>query len=208
VALVGRGQVYQVALKRDEEFIIHHRSLLAYSAAGQKPTKARLVATSLRFQVPRLRLGLGISQRLQEVEWINAVRASKVWQVLAKAVWATKTAMWADREFLKFVGPATVLLQSRTGGRIRDLIAREEMGEYAVMQSMESVPRQRVETVKVLKSGLETVKQAAKMTGETTDKAIPTVSRTQTHAGSLKRAVVTRVGHVEFEDSNFKEFQR
>jgi len=198
VALVGRGQVYQVALKRDEEFIIHHRSLLAYSAAGQKPTKARLVATSLRFQVPRLRLGLGISQRLQEVEWINAVRASKVWQVLAKAVWATKTAMWADREFLKFVGPATVLLQSRTGGRIRDLIAREEMREYAVMQSMESVPRQRVETVK----------QAAKMTGETTDKAIPTVSRTQTHAGSLKRAVVTRVGHVEFEDSNFKEFQR
>lgn len=209
VALVGRGQVYQVALKKDEEFIIHHRSLLAYSAAGQKPSKARLAATSLRFQVPRLRLGLGISQRLKEVEWINAMRASKVWEVLAKAVWAVKTAVWADREFLKFVGPATVLLQSRTGGRIRDLISREEMGEYAAVQSMESVPRQRRETVKVLKIGLETAKQAAKMAEkETPDKAAPAMSQTQTHAGSLKRAVVTRVGHVEFEDSNFKEFQR
>jgi len=117
-----------------------------------------------------------------------------------------KTAMRADREFLKFVGPATVLLQSRTGGRIRDLISRQEMGEYAAVQSMVSVPRQRVETVKVIKSGLETAKQAS-AEKETTD-MVPTVSQTQTHAGSLKRAVVTRVGHVEFEDSNFKEFKR
>jgi len=218
VALAGRGQVYQVSLKLGEEFIIHRKSLLAYSTAGQKPTKSRLATTTLRFQIPRV-IGLRLTEKLKDVQWINAVRASKLWELLGKAVWAIKTILWGDREFLRFVGPATVLLQSRTGGRTKDLIRREEIGELADIEpgaysASTSSKQFGIETMLVKKGGLETAKQAEKMVEEVVakdareTKAAPTLTTKRTNSGSLKRVIVTKDGKVEFEDSDFKEFQR
>ncbi|KAF8250055.1 hypothetical protein K440DRAFT_619467 [Wilcoxina mikolae CBS 423.85] len=216
VALAGRGQVYQLSLKPGEEFIIHRKSLLAYSAAGQKPTKSRLATTTLRFQIPRV-VGLRLTEKLKDVQWINAVRTSKPWELLWKAVWAIKTSLWGDREFLRFVGPATILLQSRTGGRIKDLIRREEIGELADIEPhaySASASSKGIETVMVRKGGLETAKQAEKMVEDVVakdareTKAAPTLTVKRTNSGSLKRVIVTKDGKVEFEDSDFKEFQR
>jgi hypothetical protein len=202
VALVGRGQVYKVALKPSEEFIINRRSLLAYSAGGQKPESTRLAATALRFQIPRIRLGLGIAEKLREVEWINAVRTSKSWQMLGKMVWALKMVIWGDREFLKFVGPATVLLQSRTGSKMRDLLSREEMEEFATVESRAFAPPSPPRDTQTVSKSVGGPKTAAKSIEG------PTTQQRKDHSGSLKRVTITKDGKVQFEDSDFKEFQR
>lgn len=205
VALVGRGQVYKVDLKPKEEFIIHPRSLLAYSAGGQKPLRTRLATTALRFQIPRIRrlgLGLGIAEKLREMEWVKAIRASKAWQILGKVLWAIKTKIRGDREFLKFVGPATVLLQSRTKGKIYDVISREELGEYAVVESSLFAP---LPPPKATQAAPETVKEI-EAAAESLE--VPATQKRRGHSGSLKRAIVGSDGKVQFEDSDLKEFIR
>jgi hypothetical protein len=196
VALAGRGQVYKVDLKPNEEFIIHPRSLLAYSAGGQKPVKTRLAATALRLQIPKIRrLGLRIAEKLQEIKWIMAIKASKAWQMLGKAIWAIKRKIWGDRVFVKFVGPATILLQSRTGSSLRDLLSKEDLGEYAMVESSIFAPPAKVEIV--------AEPETAKITIEG-----PTTQEKTGHSGSLKRAIITKDGKVQFEDSDLKEFVR
>src|SRR5690606_12621241 len=128
VALVGRGQVYRVDLAVAEEFVLHPKAVLAYAPPeGRTPERIRL--PMLRVQVPRVRARRGAW--VAEVGWVRALRATKGWDVLRRVVAAARSALFGDREFLKFVGPATVLLQSRVRGGISEWVAREDVGDYA-----------------------------------------------------------------------------
>ena len=204
VALAGRGQVYQVVLAAAEEFSVRKESLLAYSAAGRRPEMARLGWTGWGLQVPRwARDPWGVRARVQELPWVGTVGASRVWGWVARARWALKTALWGEREFLRFVGPATVLLQSRTGGRLRDMLSREDMDETAVAEVAPAVVMR-----KVLKADKQNVvendKQIEKVVGQVGQEKTVEQAK-QAHAGTLKKVTV-RNGKVEFEDSDLKEF--
>lgn len=196
VALAGRGQVYQVALKEGEEFAVRQESLLAYSAAGRRPVAERLGWAGWALQVPAwVRDPWSVRERVAGLEWVKAVTGSSVWAWLRRMRWTAKTAVYGDRQFLRFVGPATVLLQSRTGGRLRDLVSREEMRECAEGEMRLPVASR--------KTVVETVKQAEKAVEK---EAVQTPARVS-HSGTLKKVTV-RDGKVEFEDSDFKEFTR
>ena len=264
VALAGRGNVYRVVLQPGEEFLARASSLLAYSVPpGAAPSPSRLPtpARRLRLQVPPL-----VTRRLPAVPWLVAVRTSRVWAWLGRAVWAAKTAVWGRRAFLRFVGPATLLLQSRTGGRLRDLVSREDLGELADLepgalaaattpptpltspppsppplspsssssppssrappppQSSSSPsqptpppPQQQIPGHKAIgplsaKTGRQlradkTAEQALAAASQAAALAAPTLAVRRSNAGRLKRVIVSRDGSVEFEDSDFTEFQ-
>lgn len=98
VALIGRGQIYQVTLSPGEEFTVHPSSLLAYSMNGpSRPAPYRLRSTSLRLQIPKL----GLSRFLPEFEALRILRNSEVYRAIARTVFAVRTwsrrTVWGDR---------------------------------------------------------------------------------------------------------------
>ena len=98
MALVGRGQIYQVILKAGEEFVVHPGSLLAHSvSASFYPVPYRLHSSTIRFQVPRLDLG----KLLPNFEFVRIIRNLGAYKAVAKALfgiwtWARHT-IWGDR---------------------------------------------------------------------------------------------------------------
>lgn len=98
VALIGRGQIYQVTLNPGEEFTIHPSSLLAYSMNGlSRPAPYRLRSTSLRLQIP----SFGLSRFMPEFEALRKLRNSEVYRAVARMLFAVRTwsrrAVWGDR---------------------------------------------------------------------------------------------------------------
>jgi Mitochondrial biogenesis AIM24 len=85
----------------------------------------------------------------------NIRRDSEIYRFLASVfyrirTWSRRT-IWGDRLFLQFVGPTTILLQSRAS-RVRDVLSEREVDEIAdappgkVAEAVESgLERQRVE---------------------------------------------------------------
>ncbi|KAI5821135.1 mitochondrial biogenesis AIM24-domain-containing protein [Pyronema omphalodes] len=236
VALIGRGQVYQLQLKEGEEFIIHDRSLLAYSAAGQHPTTQRLAMTQMRFQIPYINFSL--QEQLGKVDLVQQIRASGAWKAAAKAWWKLKVAVQGDRQFRKFYGPVTILLQSRTGNRWKDMISKEEVGELADLETgalarqfkapapaptpapaaiktavnkATPVAHKATEVAKDAliegKGKVEDLVEKVVAEDKASTKSAETVVVRRSHAGTLKRVIV-KDGKVEFEDSDFSEFRK
>ncbi|KAI5793885.1 mitochondrial biogenesis AIM24-domain-containing protein [Peziza echinospora] len=137
VALAGKGQIFQVVLQPGEEFIVHANNLLAYSLNTplSPPTPHRLPATTLTLQIPHLRIPSSLSRRilptLPTPALLTTLAHSKTYKTLARLAWNIRTwsrrTVFGDREFLRFNGPVTVLIQSRAGGTVRDVLGREEM---------------------------------------------------------------------------------
>jgi uncharacterized protein (AIM24 family) len=192
VALVGKGQIYQVVLKPGESFIIHPSALLAYSALPPLLHRISSVSASLRFQIPNM-LKPDLSVQLDKIEAWRKIKDTPLWKSLTKALWSVRTwsrrAIWGDRLFLRFQGPATILIQSRTR-RLVDVVGKEDMGEFAALEE----PGAAIGASKgVSANGLKAMGKLA----------VP-VSST---SGTLKKAIVSG-GKVEFQDSDFKEFTR
>jgi hypothetical protein len=128
VALVGKGQVYQVSLREGEEYILHPSHVLAYSQNGFPPQPYRFRSSTLRLQIPSL------GSLLPNTKFFNEMKKSQLWNFLAETLYKLRTwtrrTVWGDRLFLQFKGPGTVLVQSRGGG-LRDSLSREEVDEIA-----------------------------------------------------------------------------
>ena len=132
MALVGAGQVYRVDLAVGEEFVLHPKAVLAYCLPeGRRAEHVRL--PMVRVQVPRV--GLRVGAWVAGLAWVKVLRGTKGWEVVRRVVGAVRTVVFGDRGFWRFVGPATVLLQSRTRGGIREWVRREEVGDYAHVES-------------------------------------------------------------------------
>ena len=128
LALVGKGQVYQIHLKADEQYVVHPSSVLAYTVNPMPPLPFRFKSTTLKFQIP------DISSWLPDTRFIRTVRASTAWKSLVAFLftlrtWARRT-IWGDRLFMQFRGPMTILLQSR-GSNVTDVLTNRDVNEIA-----------------------------------------------------------------------------
>jgi hypothetical protein len=126
LALSGKGQIYQVTLRADEEYVAHPSNVLAYTVTAQPPAPYRL--KSLRLQVPRPDLG----RLIPNTRFFREITKSAVWTTLGNLLfnlrtWTRRT-LWGDRLFLRFQGPATLLIQSRAS-RVSDVLTTREINE-------------------------------------------------------------------------------
>lgn len=122
VALAGPGNIYQIRLKADEEYVAHPGNILAYIITPHLPQPYRLPVSGRRLS-PIL---LGLGRRLSALQYIQLLRQTGAWRWLSRASSALSTficrAIWGDQIFLSFRGPVTLLISSRAP-RIGDVFA-------------------------------------------------------------------------------------
>jgi uncharacterized protein (AIM24 family) len=128
LALVGRGQIYQISLKSGEEYIVHPSNVVAYSLNQNPPQPYRFKSSSLTLQIP------SITSWLPDTRFVREARKTSTWKFLANLfftlrAWARRT-VWGDRLFLHFRGPITILLQTR-GSRLSDSLTARDVNEIA-----------------------------------------------------------------------------
>ncbi|KAI9797996.1 MAG: Altered inheritance of mitochondria protein 24, mitochondrial, partial [Piccolia ochrophora] len=147
LALAGQGQIYEIVLKAEEEYIVHPSNVVAYTITPSPPMPFRFKSSTFRLQIPHL----GFSSVLPASKFLQMIRASGAWKGLAKSYYFLRTwarrSIWGDRLFLRFQGPATILLQSRAA-RVSDVLTAREVDELAesppgtVQSAMISMDRQ------------------------------------------------------------------
>jgi len=166
------GQIYQVAVREGEEYVVHPGNVLAYSMNGIPPQPYRFRSSTLKLAVPSL-AGL-----LPHTKFFSEMKKSQLWNFLANSLYKMRTwtrrNVWGDRLFLTFKGPTTILVQSRAG-RLRDSLSSEEVNEIA------DAPAGHVRNV-----------LAGDATGKTTEN-MPTIRRS---SGSGKDAEAEKVQKV------------
>ncbi|KAK9454775.1 altered inheritance of mitochondria protein 24 [Dipodascopsis uninucleata] len=133
LALVGKGQIYQISLQEGEEFVCHPSNILAYTSAehGAKPAPYRLRHSRLRIQIPSWARSDSLSKAVQNF------RQTSFAQFVTKYYFKVKTfirnSIWGDDLFVKFSGPSTILIQSRST-KLSDIIPASEMREIAEIE--------------------------------------------------------------------------
>jgi len=100
VALVGKGQIFQVVLEAGEEFIIHPNNLLAYSKdTPLSPQIYRIPSNSFRLQTPRFKYHLPRVNFGQE--FLRNMTQTDTWKAISKLVWTlrmwSRRTIWGDR---------------------------------------------------------------------------------------------------------------
>jgi len=155
VALVGKGQIYQVSLKAGEEYVAHPGNVVAYTVNAHPPQPYRFRSTTLNLQIP------SITAFFPDTRFFNELKKSSTWKFLADSLFKIRTwtrrNVWGDRLFLQFKGPTTLLLQSR-GARLTDSLTARDVNEIAdapagvVAQAVTLEPERESEAVKPLES--------------------------------------------------------
>lgn len=144
MALVGKGQIYQLTLQDEtEEFAVHPANIIAYTSnpPAPKPTPYRLRHTRMRLQIPKIsfpwssKLTASLSSAGENenaplvpssITQSGAVRfLSHTWYRTKSAI---RTFVWGDELLFKFKGPCTILIQSRAP-RLADVIPAREAKE-------------------------------------------------------------------------------
>ena len=128
LCLSGKGQVYQVTLKTGEEYVVHPSNVVAYAMLQNQPQPYRFKSSNLRFQIP------SVSSLLPDTRFIRTVKESQAWKFLAAFAFTARTwarrSIWGDRLFLRFEGPANILVQSR-GNNITESLTTRDINEIA-----------------------------------------------------------------------------
>ncbi|KAI9892634.1 MAG: Altered inheritance of mitochondria protein 24, mitochondrial [Vezdaea aestivalis] len=183
IAVVGKGQVYQLGLKEGETYVAHPSNIVAYIITTHPPLPYRFKTNILSLDIPNL----GISKLLPDTRFFNAMRDSDTWKNLKSALFAFRTwsrrTIWGDRLFLQFRGPMTILLQSRAS-RVADSLTARDVNEI-----VDSEPGAVNTAVTLIEKRLEPPK---KEDG-------PVQSNDPT---ALKIASVGKEGKVSFEETN------
>ncbi|KAF2807787.1 uncharacterized protein BDZ99DRAFT_572686 [Mytilinidion resinicola] len=130
MALVGKGQVYQVQLKAGESYIVHPSHVVAYVLGSKPPLPYRFKSTALRFQIPKYDFG----PLVESSKFLKTMAETATWRTITGVLFAWRTwlrrSIWGDRLFLEFHGPSTLLMQSR-GSSIRDVLTARDVNEIA-----------------------------------------------------------------------------
>ncbi|KAI9818011.1 MAG: Altered inheritance of mitochondria protein 24, mitochondrial [Phylliscum demangeonii] len=131
VALVCRGQVYEVTLRAGEEFVVHPTNVAAYTVTSSSPLPYRLRSNAIKLQIATTS---NITSFLHGSKFIRALAGSDTWSFVKTIyftlqTWSRRT-IWGDRLFLHFHGPATLLLQSRAS-HLRDVLSDRDVNETA-----------------------------------------------------------------------------
>ncbi|KAK5685643.1 Altered inheritance of mitochondria protein 24, mitochondrial [Elasticomyces elasticus] len=99
--------------------------------SSNPPRPYRFKSTTLKFQVP----GLATLPRIiQNTNFIRNMSGTETWKTVMNVfhklrTWSRMT-IWGDRLFLRFDGPANILVQSR-GARINDILSERQVNEIA-----------------------------------------------------------------------------
>ncbi|MCJ1482693.1 Altered inheritance of mitochondria protein 24, mitochondrial [Schaereria dolodes] len=130
LALVGKGQIYQIVLKLGEEYVAHPSNVVAYTITPHPPLPYRLKSSVFRLQVP----GVNLSGLLPDTKFFRVMRESSTWKAITQLfftlrTWSRRT-IWGDRLFLHFHGPTTILLQTRAS-RLNDVLTTRDVNEIA-----------------------------------------------------------------------------
>ncbi|KAK7205206.1 mitochondrial biogenesis AIM24-domain-containing protein [Myxozyma melibiosi] len=218
VAIVGKGQIYQVTLQDEtEEFAVHPANVVAYTSnlPAAKPTPYRLRHTRMRLQVPKLTSWFSkflpsSSSASSSPSPLSSFSESKSGAFLSRAWYKTKSAIrtfiWGEELFFKFKGPCTVLVQSRAP-RLADVIPgaeAREVYEYARVQPSSFAPAPA--------AAVASATAATEVGGVTTEEGDVVLEDAKkpgnaSNGGHLKVASVDASGKVEFRSvDNFKEF--
>lgn len=128
VALSSPGQVYTLTLGEGEEFVAHPSHVVAYSVTRRPPQPFRFKSSVLRLQVPRL------TGWLPDTQFFRVMRTTETYKTASRVLHTLRTALrrtvWGDRLFLRFSGPATLLVSSR-GLRVSEALTGREINEVA-----------------------------------------------------------------------------
>lgn len=92
------------------------------------PQPYRFKSSTLKLQIP------DVMSLLPSTRFFNTVRESSAWRFLATTAFSVRTwtrrSIWGDRLFLRFQGPANILVQSR-GARLTDSFTARDVNEVA-----------------------------------------------------------------------------
>ncbi|KAK9463675.1 mitochondrial biogenesis AIM24-domain-containing protein [Lipomyces oligophaga] len=134
VALVGKGQIYQITLREPEEqFLVHPSNVLAYTSSlpAAVPVFQRVKHTRVNFSVPTW-LGGNLFKKSDSpiASLATSVSENEVYRFLSRAWFQVKSGIrrfiWGNDMFIRFQGPCTILIQSRAT-RLADLISAREV---------------------------------------------------------------------------------
>ncbi|KAF2152592.1 hypothetical protein K461DRAFT_225950 [Myriangium duriaei CBS 260.36] len=128
VCLSGKGQIYQIVLRTGEEYVVHPGNVVAYSIIKNAPQPYRFKSRSMRLQIP------SPSTFLPDTRFFRTMRESQFWRFLVAfgftlRTWARRS-IFGDRLFLRFEGPANILIQAR-GNKITDTLTNRDVNEIA-----------------------------------------------------------------------------
>ncbi|KAF1816237.1 hypothetical protein P152DRAFT_454493 [Eremomyces bilateralis CBS 781.70] len=130
LALVGKGQIYQIVLKTGDEYVVHPSNVIAYSISTNPPLPYRFKSSALRLQVPLM----SALSWIPDIKFFQVMRETPTWRKVTAALFRLRTwtrrSISGDRLFLRFYGPSTVLVQSR-GSSLRDVLTTNEVNEIA-----------------------------------------------------------------------------
>lgn len=128
VALSSPGQIYTLTLGEGEEFVAHPSHVVAYSVTRHPPQPFRFKSSVLRFQIPKL------TGWLPDTQFFRVMRTTDTYKNVSRVLYTLRTALrrtvWGDRLFLRFSGPATLLMSSR-GLKVSDALTGKEINEVA-----------------------------------------------------------------------------
>ncbi|MCJ1287078.1 Altered inheritance of mitochondria protein 24, mitochondrial [Xylographa opegraphella] len=188
LAVVGKGQIYQIVLKPGEEYVAHPSNVVAYTLTQNPPLPYRLKASVLRLQIP----GLSFGSLLPDTKFFRVMRESTSWRALKSFLYTLRTwsrrTIWGDRLFLQFHGPMTILIQSRAS-RLSDVLTSRDVNEIAETQA--GVAQQAVT--------LTSSKVAREKSGERTLGGLNDPKSTQDTPTGLSVARIGQDGKVRFE---------
>ncbi|KAI4151599.1 MAG: hypothetical protein LQ340_003419 [Diploschistes diacapsis] len=162
LALTGKGQIYQVTVKAEEQYVVHPSNVLAYTVTKHPPLPYRFKSTALRLEVPGLG---GLWRLLPDIKFFRNMRESSSWRFAATVLFALRTwsrrTIWGDRLFLQFQGPSTILLQTRAS-RISDVLTSRDVNEIADTEpgAVQSATALRPEAPQPAKQGNQDAPQA------------------------------------------------
>ncbi|MBE3050355.1 AIM24 family protein [Candidatus Bathyarchaeota archaeon] len=128
VALSSPGQVYTLTLGEGEEFVARPSHVVAYSVTRRPPQPFRFKSSVFKLQVPSL------TNLLPDTQFFRVMRTTETYKTVSRLFYGFRTALrrtvWGDRLFLRFSGPATLLVSSR-GLSVTEALTRGEVNEVA-----------------------------------------------------------------------------
>ncbi|ORY77684.1 mitochondrial biogenesis AIM24-domain-containing protein [Protomyces lactucae-debilis] len=123
--VAGQGQIYQLVLQATDQYVVHPSHVIGYGVSCPRPMPVSLkfVNISLPLKLPSL------SNWLLRYEFFRVMAKTDTWSFMKSA--ATKVRLFFRRvvhgssAYVRFTGPTTLLLQSRTNikfGGERDVV--------------------------------------------------------------------------------------
>ncbi|EPQ67881.1 Bgt-1247 [Blumeria graminis f. sp. tritici] len=115
IALTGGGTIFQVRLKDGEKFVVNPSNVVAYTLTQQLPEPYRLPSSRYDLKQPWMNR---ITDLMYKFSPTRDLFKARLWhravQLFNTILKWSRQAVFGNELFMKFTGPATILISSRT----------------------------------------------------------------------------------------------